>query len=65
LIRRRHANGESAHLAARHCLQAAGIRGQDVNRVAIPSHPLIYSIRRAGTTRIATGTRPTARSIAY
>jgi carbamoyltransferase len=40
LIRRRHANGESAHLAARHCLQAAGIRGQDVNRVAIPFAPI-------------------------
>ena len=40
LIRRRHANGESPYLAARHCLQAAGIRGADVDRVAIPFAPI-------------------------
>lgn len=40
LIRRRHANGESPHLAARYCLQAAGIRGAEVDRVAIPFAPI-------------------------
>lgn len=40
LIRRRHANGAAPHLAARHCLQAAEIRGQDVDRVAVPFAPI-------------------------
>ncbi len=40
LIRRRHANGESPYLAARYCLQAADVRGTDVDQVAIPYAPI-------------------------
>ena len=40
LIRRRNANGAAPHRAARHCLQAAEIRSQDVDRVAVPFAPI-------------------------
>ena len=39
LIRRRHARGEHAFLAASQCLRMAGLRGNDVNIIAIPYAP--------------------------
>ena len=46
LLRRKHAKNELPYLAARQCLQMAGVKGADVNQIAIPCAP-ISLFRRA------------------
>ena len=40
LLRRKHAKDELPYLAARHCIQMAGLKATDVNQVAIPYAPI-------------------------
>ncbi len=40
LVRRKHAKNQQPYLAARQCLQIAGIRAADVDQVAIPYAPI-------------------------
>ena len=40
LLRRKHAKDELPYLAARQCMQIAGIRGVDITQVAIPFAPI-------------------------
>ena len=40
LLRRKHAKNELPYLAARHCIQMAGLKATDVNQVAIPYAPI-------------------------
>ncbi len=40
LTRRRHARGEMPYHAARQCLQIAGVRASEINRIAIPYSPI-------------------------
>lgn len=40
ILRRKHAKGEQPYLAARRCMQIAGVRPAEINRVAIPYAPI-------------------------
>ena len=40
LLRRKHAKNELPYLAARQCIQIAGLKAADINQVAIPFAPI-------------------------